>query len=94
MNVQKHAKARQVEVSLRIAEEELDLIVEDDGQGFVSPDNLEYFVQQNRFGLAGLKERAQLIGGTVELYSVPGHGYQLFLQIPLTPASLHELDLS
>lgn len=94
MNVQKHAKARQVEVSLRIAEEELDLIVEDDGKGFIPPDSLEYFVQQNHFGLAGLKERAQLIGGTVELYSVPGHGCQLFLQIPLTPANLQELDLS
>jgi len=85
-NVQKHAQARRVEVSFGIGKTELDLIVEDDGQGFILPDRLECFTQQNHFGLVGLKERAELIGGNLEIHSVPGHGCQLFLQVPLPPA--------
>jgi signal transduction histidine kinase len=85
-NVQKHAQARRVEVSLRIGKTELDLIIEDDGQGFSLPDRIERFTQQNHFGLAGLKERAELVGGNLEIHSIPGHGCQLFLQVPLSPA--------
>lgn len=83
LNIQKHAQAHQVEVSLRYVETGLDLIVVDDGKGFILPDTLELYTLQNHFGLAGMKERANLIGGNLEIYTIPGHGCQLLLQIPL-----------
>lgn len=91
-NVQKHAQAHRVEVSLGIGKTELDLIVEDDGQGFILPDRIERFTQQNHFGLAGLKERAELVGGNLEIHSIPGHGCQLFLQVPLSPVDAQKPD--
>lgn len=93
VNIGKHAAAHRVEVHLRIAPPETDLVVEDDGQGFQLPNSFDQLTQHNHFGLAGLIERADLIGGNLEIHSVPGHGCQLFLQIPSKVDTLREMDL-
>lgn len=59
-NVVRHAHASEVVVHLVVSQEAVKLTVEDDGAGF-DPDAM----QQGRFGLVGLVERAKLLGGTV-----------------------------
>jgi signal transduction histidine kinase len=90
VNVQKHAAAHGVDVGLRIAPTEIDLIVEDDGRGFIIPSGLDQLTLQHQYGLAGLTERAELVGGSLEISSSPGHGCQILLQIPLGARELCE----
>jgi two-component system, NarL family, sensor kinase len=77
-NVVRHANAEHVTVELTIVPEKVELLVEDDGQGF---DTLR--LPEGRFGLIGLNERAKLLGGSLELSSSPGDGTSLNVVIPL-----------
>lgn len=54
--------------------------IEDDGPGF-DPE----YVDPNRLGLRGMGERAALLGGTVEIESMPGKGTTVYARIPLNP---------
>jgi signal transduction histidine kinase len=57
------------------------VIVEDDGCGF----DLANATGQGRagFGLVGLRERAQLIGGRLQVETAPGHGTSVFAHVPV-----------
>jgi two-component system sensor histidine kinase UhpB len=82
-NVAKHAHASSVAVLLDVRSDRASLIVEDDGAGF----DLEHPTRpRQRFGLDGMRERATLAGGTVDLESVPGKGTTVVVRIPF-PAS-------
>jgi len=62
------------------------LDVRDDGRGFSTGDPR----RPNAFGLVGLRERAQLLGGDVSIESRPGRGTSVHARIPLekrTPAA-------
>lgn len=76
-NVAKHAQAQQVNICLAAADGGLRLTVEDDGRGFVPPASVHDLAAQGHFGLAGLHERVNLIGGTLALESAPGQGTRL-----------------
>lgn len=73
-NAARHAAARHVTIRLAWEASTLVLTLRDDGQGFRVPDALEDLVAQGRFGLVGMRERVELIGGTLALESVPGRG--------------------
>ena len=77
-NVSRHARARSVEVGLRCDEAGLSLTVYDDGDGFDPPSLLD----AEGLGLAGMRERADLVDGTLEIRSSPGQGTRLHLTIP------------
>ena len=69
-NVIQHAQARRVAVRLEQNEEALTLTIEDDGQGFaVAPQ-----AAARQFGLVGMRERAALIGGSLEIEDHAGRG--------------------
>ena len=80
-NVVSHAEARNVEVVIEQASEQVALTIEDDGQGFDIED-----VADGRFGLVGLNERARLLGGELTLESSTGVGTRLKVNVPLTPS--------
>jgi two-component system NarL family sensor kinase len=77
-NAARHADAKRITVTLEIDAEEVCLMIVDDGRGF-DPTH----VDEGRYGLIGLNERVKLLGGTLELTSVPGVGTQLDVDIPL-----------
>lgn len=84
-NVAKHSAAKQVSVVLERLDERLILIIEDDGIGFV-PKKIAVPEKSGRgLGLLGMKERATLVGGEVEIESAPGSGTTIFVRIPLVP---------
>jgi len=68
-NVRKHAQAQHAEVTLTYAADSVHLRVEDDGVGSAE--------HAGGFGLVGLRERVQLLGGALEIASVPGAGFVL-----------------
>lgn len=80
-NVARHARARNVQVTLAQASAaEVSLRVQDDGQG------MDTSVATRGLGLLGAFERAAAVGGDLELGSAPGQGLALVARIPLPPA--------
>jgi signal transduction histidine kinase len=85
-NVLKHAKARNVSVLLERADQQLRIIIEDDGVGF-HPDQVTRNAAPQPIGLSGIHERLTLVGGTMGVESAPGSGATLFVQVPVQPAA-------
>jgi signal transduction histidine kinase len=73
-NVIRHAAAENVTISLIWEPPNLKLTVQDDGQGFIIPDTLYPSTVEGHFGLVGMRERVDLIGGQWKLESAPGQG--------------------
>ncbi len=78
-NVAKHARATQVRVAIERSAHEVTLRIDDDGIGFdpAAPR------RQHSMGLAGQRERAQLLKGTVSVASKPGSGTRIESRIPV-----------
>jgi signal transduction histidine kinase len=66
-NVKKHAGARQLIVQLEYGPAEIALVVRDDGRGFEVNEKLD--APPGHYGLTGMRERADAIGGTLEVTS-------------------------
>jgi PAS domain S-box-containing protein len=77
-NVAKHARASNVEVILERRRDHVLLIIEDDGVGF---DGTAAGSEGAGFGLVGMKERAGLVGASLEIESSPDQGTTVFVRI-------------
>jgi signal transduction histidine kinase len=82
-NVLKHAKASKVDVMLEYGKRDLVLVVEDDGQGFAPSKKSGRTTKGNGLGLVGMKERAALLGGTLEIESARGKGTTVIARVPI-----------
>ncbi|MDQ6909173.1 MAG: GAF domain-containing sensor histidine kinase [Actinomycetota bacterium] len=80
-NVVKHAGASKVRVLLRTAAGDTRLVVEDDGRGFVQ-DVVAGADERHSYGLVGMQERAELIGATLTVASIPGDGTSVEVAVP------------
>jgi two-component system sensor histidine kinase DegS len=80
-NVWKHAEATSAEVTVEFTKEKIWVIVSDNGRGF---DILKMrdSVKSGKLGLAGMVERAKLLGGTLVVSSEPGKGTTLIAELP------------
>lgn len=78
-NVTKHARARRVDLALRVEGGRLTLTVRDDGRGF----DPKAFEDRAGHGLRGIRERVWLLGGELALESAPGAGTRLEAVLPL-----------
>ncbi|HYM84213.1 MAG TPA: GAF domain-containing protein, partial [Candidatus Dormibacteraeota bacterium] len=79
-NVVKHAGAREVRLRLSVRDERLMVAIEDDGQGF-DPAS----VPAGHVGLAGMRARAERVGGTLAISSRRGSGTRIELELPVSP---------
>jgi signal transduction histidine kinase len=79
-NVRKHARASRVSVRLGITDGCGEATVRDDGVGF-DPEVLKT-AEGQRFGLHFMRERAEEVGGTVDIRSAPGEGARLIIRVP------------
>ena len=82
-NVLRHAYAARVGVILEAGDDEVRLIVEDDGRGFSTDDGGMPFAAARQFGLLGMRERLALVHGELDVESAPERGTTLFVRIPL-----------
>lgn len=80
-NIVKHAEAHHVDITMNICENHLELVISDDGKGF-DVKALESSRKENRLGLYGMRERAELLGGTLSIRSTPEHGTVITVVVP------------
>jgi glucose-6-phosphate-specific signal transduction histidine kinase len=86
-NIYKHAEARNVRIDLErihasaTEPDELRLTVSDDGRG------MQPTAAAARFGLMGMRERVQMVGGTFDLQSSPNHGVRFEARLPAASSS-------
>jgi signal transduction histidine kinase len=81
-NVERYAHASEVNVHLRRLGDRVVLTVADDGEGFEPPDDLGALHGVGSFGLAGMHERARLVGGELSVESEPGDGTVISVWVP------------
>ena len=80
-NVIRHAGPARVLVSVARSPGELELVVADDGRGPHHPDD----ARGTGRGIAGMRERAALLGGELTAGPRPGGGFQVRVRLPLAP---------
>jgi signal transduction histidine kinase len=76
-NVTRHARASSVRMTLQARDDQCTLEVCDDGCGF-APDDIEH----DKFGLVGMRERVEMLGGEFFIASAPGEGTALRVRLP------------
>ncbi len=86
-NTVKHAKATSVWINLECVEGEVNISLEDDGQGF-DPTTRSSF----GLGLQGLRERFLMLGGNFDVESATGKGTRLFGSLPLVNAKVSSAE--
>ncbi len=87
-NIVRHAAARHVWLELSQSEGSLSLVVRDDGLGFDVPSTLERAAGDGNLGLLGMRERVQILGGKLTLFSEPGRGTLICVSLPLADSSV------
>jgi signal transduction histidine kinase len=85
-NIAKHADAGSVGLQVRGAENRLDVLVSDDGKGF-DPE-----ADRGGFGLDGMRERVELVGGELQIESNSGSGTRVMASLPLSGGAGSGLD--
>lgn len=82
-NTVMHARARNVVLSARQADAGLRVEIVDDGAGF-DAGKIDELFHQGKLGLAGIRERAAMLGGKAEIGSRPGEGTRIEICVPWT----------
>ncbi len=84
-NVARHANASIVVAEIHIEDNSVELIIEDDGTGFITSD----IQKKKTFGLLGMKERVAMMKGSYEISSSPGEGTKVTVKVPAGKKELH-----
>jgi signal transduction histidine kinase len=79
-NVVRHAQATQVQVSIRLVEDRIQLAIQDNGIGI---GNEQGSSRPDSHGLKIMRERAEAVGGTLKVSSSPGKGTRIEASIPI-----------
>lgn len=92
-NIERHASASSLQVTLQFEDDALRLQVTDDGSGFHRRGGPTAIDGQS-LGLPGMHERARLAGGRLVVRTSPGHGTTVEARIPVPTAPAHQTDRS
>lgn len=84
LNVVKHAGSNAATLSLRGTRDTITMEVRDTGGGF-DPRTIQASSGSHGFGLFGIRERIELLGGSFAIYSTPGSGTRVNVSLPLAP---------
>ncbi|HEY90453.1 MAG TPA: PAS domain S-box protein [Dehalococcoidia bacterium] len=82
-NVWRHAEATKVKITVTFEEDKVIIAVNDNGKGFSPPQRMGDMAKDGKLGLAGMEERARLVGGTLVIQSHPGYGSMVTLELPV-----------
>jgi two-component system, NarL family, sensor histidine kinase DegS len=81
-NVRKHADANRVVLNVIFSETGVEVVIRDNGAGFIIPSRLGDLTENGKLGLTGMEERVQLIGGKLSIETTPGEGTSLIVKVP------------
>jgi two-component system, NarL family, sensor histidine kinase DegS len=79
-NIARHSQATQVSIQLDSSATGIRVSIEDNGKGF----DVEKVTEKGGMGLKVIRDRVQMLGGTMEVHSTTGHGAHILFQIPTT----------
>jgi ligand-binding sensor domain-containing protein/signal transduction histidine kinase len=82
-NAVRHAKPAHIEIVLRFGARDLQMTIQDDGCGFDGQPHPHSSGPEGHFGLAGMRERAEQIGGAFAIESAPGKGTQIQVNVAI-----------
>ena len=80
-NVWRHSQASEAEIKVEFEQSKTRITVSDNGEGFNLPDKIGDLARDGKLGLAGMQERAQLVGGTLMVQSRPGGGTSISITV-------------
>jgi PAS domain S-box-containing protein len=81
-NIWRHSGARNAEITIEFTDKRTKVTIHDDGEGFKLPDKMGDLAKHGKLGLAGMQERAQLVGGTLKVMSRKGKGTTIVIEAP------------
>ncbi len=81
-NVWRHSGASKSEIAIEFAGGKTRITVSDNGKGFTLPEKMGDLPRNGKLGLAGMEERARLLGGVLTIESHPGEGTSVTIEIP------------
>jgi two-component system sensor histidine kinase UhpB len=82
-NIIRHSQAKNASITLRTQENEVYLQIKDDGHGFDPAQGYNEAIRMQHWGLVGIQERIDLVGGKMRITSDPEHGSTLQVNVPL-----------
>lgn len=82
-NIIRHSRAKKASISLEVQGNELFLCLQDDGRGFDPQQISHSAAEMQHWGLIGIQERIELVGGRMSISSDPDHGTTLLVTAPL-----------
>ncbi|MCC2109738.1 MAG: hypothetical protein KDJ40_20130 [Hyphomicrobiales bacterium] len=77
-NIERHAQASCVRISAAVSRDDVSIEIADDGRGFEAD-----AAHPGHYGLAGMAEQAQMIGGHFVVQTSPGQGARIVIRAPL-----------
>jgi PAS domain S-box-containing protein len=80
-NVWRHSGATRAVITIDFSDGRTKITVSDNGKGFQIPEKMSDLAKQDKLGLAGMQERAQLVGGTLTVESQPGKGTTITVEV-------------
>jgi signal transduction histidine kinase len=83
-NSARHSGAQSARLCLTVTDDEVYLVVSDDGKGFDPELALSRTQSREHFGLRGMQERARAMGGECEINSQPGAGARISINLPIS----------
>lgn len=86
-NITRHAQATRVSITLERQDQELHLVIQDNGIGFPRVPQAR---RAGSFGLLGIRERVLMLGGRLTVGNARGGGAKLFARVPLAQSPLFE----
>ena len=89
-NVRKHARAKEVVLTLSYVADRVILDIRDDGRGFDLAALADGPGKGTGFGLSGMRARMEKLGGTLTVESAPGQGTSLAAAVPTTTPGPHD----
>ena len=81
-NVWRHAQATKADITVEFEESRMKITISDNGRGFKLPEKMDDLARDGKLGLAGIQERAQLIGASLMVQSKPGKGTSIIVDVP------------
>ncbi|MFH0913926.1 MAG: PAS domain S-box protein [Chloroflexota bacterium] len=81
-NIWRHSGATEAEITLDFEQGKTRISIADNGRGFSLPQSIGDLARDGKLGLAGMQERARLIGGSFSVKSEPGKGATVTVEIP------------
>ena len=89
-NITRHAEATKATIRMVSSHPDILIRIEDNGCGFDRNRRMQEAAVEKRMGVRSMEERARLIGGTLEIQSLPGTGTRVLFKIPIETARRRE----